>query len=108
LLNAFYQITFFQPLELHFLPPEVFFLQYTDFTMHSLIPIVGVVLNEKENYLEWSRKIKHTLIFNELWKGVCVGERDNEPAKTTLDNEISIWENKNSKTYALIAAFVNE
>lgn len=38
--------------------------------MHSLISIVGVVLFGKENYHEWSRKIKHTLIYNELWGGV--------------------------------------
>jgi len=44
--------------------------------MHSLISIVGVVLTGKENYPEQSWKIKHTLIFNELWKGVCVGDRD--------------------------------
>ena len=44
--------------------------------MHSLISIVGVVLSDKENYPEWSRKIKHTLIFNELWRGICEGEGD--------------------------------
>ena len=31
--------------------------------MHSLASIVGVVLSGKENYIEWSRNIKHTLIF---------------------------------------------
>jgi hypothetical protein len=39
--------------------------------MHSLISIVGVVLTDKENYREWYRKIKSTLIFNDLWKGIC-------------------------------------
>lgn len=58
--------------------------------MHSLISIVGVVLTGKENYLEWPRKIKHTLIFNELWKGVCVGEGDKEPENPTLDKEFTI------------------
>ena len=76
--------------------------------MHSLISIVGVVLSGKENYLEWSRKIKHTLIFNELWKGICEGQEGNPPAKPTLDKELAIWENKNCKAYALIAASVNE
>lgn len=76
--------------------------------MHSLISIVGVVLTRKENYPEWSRKIKHTLTFNELWKGVCVGEGDNESEKPTSDKEFAIWENKNSKAYALIATSVNE
>jgi len=71
--------------------------------MNSLISIVGVVLFEKESYPKWSRKIKHTLIFNEFWKGVCVGEGDNEPTNPTSNKEISIWENKNNKAYALIA-----
>eukprot|EP00253_Pinus_taeda_P014442 PITA_14442 len=52
--------------------------------------------------------IKHTLIFNELWKGVCVGEGDNDPVQRTSDKELVIWENKNIKAYALIAASVNE
>eukprot|EP00253_Pinus_taeda_P009682 PITA_09682 len=76
--------------------------------MHSLISITGEVLSRKENYPKWSTKIKHTLILNELWKGVCEGEADNEPAKPTSNQEIAIWENKNSKAYALIATFVNE
>jgi len=66
------------------------------------------VLTEKENYLEWSQNIKHTLIFNELWKGACVGEGDNEPKKPTSDKEFAIWENKNNKAYALIVASINE
>ena len=76
--------------------------------MHSLISIVGVVLSSKENYLEWSRKIKHTLIFNELWRGICEGEGDHPPANPTSYKENAIWENKNCKAYALFAAFVNE
>ena len=76
--------------------------------MHSLISLLGVVLPRKENYPEWSRKIKHTLIFNELWKGVCVKEGGNELAKRTLDKEFAVWENKKKKAYALIVAYVNE
>ena len=76
--------------------------------MHSLISIVGVVLSGKENYLEWSRKIKHTLIFNELWKEICGGQEENPPAKSTSDKELAIWENKNCKAYDLIAASINE
>ena len=85
-----------------------FFTQYIDFKMHSAITIIRVVLSRKENYLEWSRKIKHTLLFNQLWRGFCEGEGDNAPAKPTLYKEISILENKNKKAYALIAQFVNE
>ena len=76
--------------------------------MHSLISIVGVVLSGKEKYLEWSRKIKHTLIFNEVWRGICEREEDLPPAKPTSNKEIAIWENKNCKAYALIATSVNE
>eukprot|EP00253_Pinus_taeda_P017818 PITA_17818 len=70
--------------------------------------MVGIVLTGKENYPKWSRMIKHTLIFNVLWKGVCVGEGDNDPVQPTSDKELVIWENKNSKAYALITASVNE
>jgi hypothetical protein len=38
--------------------------------MGSLISIVGVTLTSKENYPEWYRKIKHTLIFNDFWDGI--------------------------------------
>eukprot|EP00253_Pinus_taeda_P014473 PITA_14473 len=70
--------------------------------------MVGIVLTGKENYPDWSRMIQHTLIFNELWKGVCVGEGDSDPEKPTLDKELAIWENKNSKVYALIATSENK
>jgi len=76
--------------------------------MNSIISIVGVVLKGKENYNEWYRKIKHTLISNEFWNGICEGEGDNAPKNPTWGKEISIWENKNSKAYALIAMLVNE
>eukprot|EP00253_Pinus_taeda_P032022 PITA_32022 len=76
--------------------------------MHSIISIVGIVLTGKENYPEWSRMIKHTLIFNELWKGVCIGYGDKQPEQPTLDKELAIWENKNSKAYALIATSISE
>ena len=76
--------------------------------MHSIISIVGIILAGKENYPEWSRMIKHTLIFNELWKGVCVRDEDNEPVQPTLDKELVIWENKNNKAYELIVASINE
>eukprot|EP00253_Pinus_taeda_P024327 PITA_24327 len=70
--------------------------------------MIGIVLTGKENYPDWSRMVQHTLIFNELWKGVCVGEGDSDPEKPTSDKELAIWENKNSKAYALIAASVNK
>lgn len=69
---------------------------------------MGVVLTGKENYPEWSRKIKHTLLFNDLWKGVCVRGVDKELEQPTSKKEFTIWENKNSKAYALVAASINE
>lgn len=87
-----------------FFLPQVFMT----FEMHSLISIAGVVLSRKENYHEWSRKIKHTLIFNELWKGICEGEGDNAPEKPTSNKELSICKNKNNKAYALITTSINE
>eukprot|EP00253_Pinus_taeda_P006580 PITA_06580 len=70
--------------------------------------MIGIVLTGKENYPDWSRMVQHTLIFNELWKGVCVEEGDSDPEKPTSDKELAIWENKNSKAYALITASVNK
>lgn len=70
--------------------------------------MVGIVLTGKENYPEWFQMIKHTLIFNELWKGMCVEEGDKDPVQPTSDKELVIWENKNKKAYALVAASVNE
>jgi len=70
--------------------------------------MVGIVLTGEENYPEWSLMIKHILIFNELWKGVCVREGDNDPVQPSSNKELVIWENKNNKAYALIVASVNE
>jgi len=39
---------------------------------------------------------------------VCVGDGKKELEQPTSDKELVIWENKNSKAYALIAASVNE
>ena len=39
---------------------------------------------------------------------MCVREGDNDPVQPTSDKELVIWENKNSKSYALIVASVNE
>ena len=42
--------------------------------MNSLISIVGVILSRKENYQERFRKVKNTLIFNDMWDGICENE----------------------------------
>jgi hypothetical protein len=72
--------------------------------MHSLVSIVGVVLSDKENYLEWLRKIDHILIFNDLWDVICDGETSF--TKPIVDKELAIWTNKDKKTYALVVASV--
>ncbi len=38
---------------------------------------------------------------------MCVGG-DEAPEQPTSDKELTIWENKNNKAYALIIAYVNE
>ena len=76
--------------------------------MCSLISIVRVVLIGKQNYLEWFRKIKHTLIFNHLWHGICEGENQSETTQPTRDKEVAIWKNKDKKQHALIVASISE
>ena len=82
--------------------------------MQSLILIVGVVLSGKTNYQEWFRKIKNTLIFNDLWEEVCEGKvdkegkDDNDPEMPTDDKQLAIWKSKDKKAYALISASITE
>ena len=76
--------------------------------MHSLISIVGVVLFGKENYQKWFRKIKNTLIFNDLWEEVCEGKDDKDLEQRTYDKQLAIWKGKDKKAYALTSAFVTE
>ena len=51
--------------------------------MNSLISIVGVILFGKENYQEWFSKVKNTLIFNDMWDGIC----ENENLEVKKDGE---------------------
>jgi hypothetical protein len=76
--------------------------------MHSLISIVGVVLNAKENYPKWSKKIKHTIIFNNLWDGICEGQNGSRLTISTTHKEIFIWNNKYKKAYFIISKMVSE
>lgn len=74
--------------------------------MHSLVSIIGVVLTGKDNWSEWYRKLKNTLIFNDFWEGVYIG--DTKPVQPTDAKELVVWKKKNCKAYALIAASINE
>jgi hypothetical protein len=88
--------------------------------MHSLVSIVGIVLSGKENYQEWFRKVKNTLIFNDMWDDICETKNDakddnnddskddSEPKEPTDDKELAIWKSKDKKAYALIAASFSE
>jgi hypothetical protein len=58
--------------------------------MRSLVSIVGVVLTGKEKYREWYRKIKNTLIFNDLWNGIFEAvavPRDRKIIEKELESE---------------------
>ena len=67
--------------------------------MHSLASIVGCVLTRKNTYPRWSRKIKSTFIYNDLWDKICEGkaiqtkleaEIATDPKPPTLEKEIFI------------------
>jgi len=78
--------------------------------MTSIVYIAGVLLNRKENYQEWSRKLKSALVFNDFWE-FCEGRKDsdgNEIAPKPPDNEkqCAIWDKKDNKSYALKIASV--
>jgi hypothetical protein len=79
-----------------------FFLLDFAFKIHSLVSIVGVVLNGKENYSESSKNIENTLIFNYIWDGIDDGYTS--PIKPIVVKEIGIWMDKDKKAYALIIA----
>ena len=59
--------------------------------MHYVVLIVGVLLVGKDKYPELLRKIKHTLIFNDMWDGICEREDDIAHKKATTNKELAIW-----------------
>ena len=85
--------------------------------MHSLEFLVGVVLTGKDNYLEWSRKIKVTIIYNDMLHGICEGTTIKTdvgmtlkyvPNPPTLEKEPDICHTKDNKELAMIIAIVSE
>ena len=85
--------------------------------MHSLTSIVGCVFTRRDTYLEWSRKIKSTLIYNNLWDGICEGktiQRESDvgittnPKPPTSEKELDIWKSKDKKSLAIINATISE
>ena len=63
-------------------------------------------LEGTKSYKTWQHLIESTLIYNELWQGICDGYVN--PNKTTDAAALAKWEIKNAKALALIKSFVND
>jgi hypothetical protein len=61
-------------------------------------------LDGPKNYKAWSHHMQSTLIYNELWKDVCSG--DKAPIKPIDARELEKWELKDEKALALLRSFV--
>jgi len=59
-----------------------------------------------KSYKTWQHLIENTLIYNELWQGICDG--DVKPNKPTNVVALEKWEVKNTKALALIKSSVND
>ena len=63
-------------------------------------------LEGTKSYKTWHRLIESTLIYNELWQGICDG--DIKPNKPTDAAALAKWEANNAKALALIKSSVND
>eukprot|EP00253_Pinus_taeda_P027792 PITA_27792 len=63
-------------------------------------------LEGTKSYKTWHRLIESTLIYNELWQGICDG--DVKPNKPTDATALAKWEINNAKALALIKSSVND
>ena len=61
-------------------------------------------LEGSKNYKVWSRQIQSTLIYNELWKGIC----NAHPTKPTNPDQLAKWELKYENALALIHSTVSD
>ena len=61
--------------------------------MYSLISIIGMVLTGKKITLNGIKR-SNTLIFNDLWDGICEGENENKPTIPTTVKELFMWNKK--------------
>jgi hypothetical protein len=61
-------------------------------------------LEGSKNYKAWSRHIQSTLIYNELWKGIC----NEQPTKPTDVVPLARWELKDENALALIQSTVSD
>ena len=63
-------------------------------------------LEGTKSYKTWHLLIESTLIYNELWQGICDG--DVKPNKPRDGATLAKWEIKNAKALALIKSSVND
>eukprot|EP00253_Pinus_taeda_P022127 PITA_22127 len=63
-------------------------------------------LEGTKSYKTWHLLIESTLIYNELWQGICDG--DVKPNNPTNADALAKWEIKNAKALALIKSSVND
>ena len=70
------------------------------FTMSKVVSLFNESdkLEGSKNYKVWSCHIQSTLIYNELWKGIC----NSQPTKLTIPDQLAKWELKDEKALALI------
>ena len=63
-------------------------------------------LEGTKSYKTWHRLIERTLIYIELWQGICDGDvKQNKPIDAA---PLAKWEIKNAKALALIKSSVND
>jgi hypothetical protein len=60
-------------------------------------------LEGSKNYKVWSRHIQSTLIYNELWEGIC----NEQPTKPIDVSPLARWELKDENALALIQSIVS-
>jgi hypothetical protein len=63
-------------------------------------------LNGLKNYMTWSHHMQNTLIFNDLWKYICNGEK--APIKLINARELAKWELRDEKALALLRSYVTD
>ena len=59
-------------------------------------------LDGSKNYKAWNRQTQYTLIYNELWKGIC----NAQPTKPTSVAQLSKWELKYENALAQIQSTI--
>lgn len=63
-------------------------------------------LEGTKSYKTWQHLIESTLVYNELWQGICDGDiKSNKPTDAAT---LAKWEVKNAKALSLIKSSVND